>query len=166
MGVLFNMRDFGRLTDLIRNVKSLNDGNIQILVFGNKSVKEYIIKLITIEQLFKKGEDSEGNVLGEYTGFTEELNQDRTFTVGGESAKKLAGEHYTLYDSGAFYKSYSVKEFKDGFVVLANSIKDDGTDLTRKFGINILNLSIDNKNELANFILPIIIKDIRNQITR
>jgi len=158
------MRKFGRLSKVIDNIQNLQEGQIQILVWSNKSVQEYIINLITIEQLFKKGEDSDGNILGEYTSRTEFINEGRTFSTGGETAKKLAGEHYTLYDTGAFYKSYSVKGFKDGFVVLANTIKDDGTDLARKFGINILNLSKKNKNELASFIIPVIIKDIRRQI--
>ena len=158
------MGRFGRLSDVVDNIQNLQEGQIQLLVWRDKKVQEYIINLITIEQLFKKGEDSEGNVLGEYTEFTELVNEGRTFSTGGESAKKLAGEHYTLYDSGSFYKSYFVKGFKDGFIVKANGIKEDGTDLTRKFGINILNLSKNSKDELAAFIIPVIIDDIRRKI--
>ncbi len=43
-------------------------------------------------------------------------------------------------------------------------MKEDGTDLARKFGKGILGLTTESKNKLIDKILPLVIIDIRNQI--
>jgi hypothetical protein len=158
------MRSFGRLTTVLNNILALDEAKIQLLVWSDKDVQEYTIDLNRISQLFELGEDSKGNVLGEYGEYTSFVNEGRSFTFKGESKFKDAGDNYTLFDSGDFYRSFRMQPLPDGFVISANDIKEDGTELTRKFGIDILGLSIKSKHDLAQFILPIIIKEVRRQI--
>jgi hypothetical protein len=136
-------------------VRSLDASKILIRVIFIDEIRVFILDLNRINQLYDKGEDIKGDVIGEYSGFTEEITKGR----------KKAGTHYTLYDTGDFYKSFDVNVYSDdSFTIEADSIKEDGTDLARKFGNGILGLSSDSKNKLVNKILPLIISETRKQI--
>lgn len=167
------------LLKLIDNVKQLDAGKVFVKVIFQDEVRLFIIDLNKQKQLFELGVGTNGEVLGYYSAYTEEL-------TGG--AKK-AGDHYTLYDTGAFYRSFDVNVYADNsFEIEADTIKEDGTDLQRKFldkgaitgttvdkkgeitgftraagsGGNILGLTTESKNKLVEKILP----DIRNEILR
>lgn len=146
----------GALFNLIDKVKALDAEKIVINLIFKDEIRTFILDLNRQKQLFEKGEDTEGNVLGEYTAFTEEI-------TGG---RKKAGSHYTLLDTGEFYKSFDVAVYSDNsFVVEADTIKEDGTDLARKFGQDILGLSSDSKGELIQKILPLIIEQVKLQLS-
>lgn len=144
------------LFNLIDRVKQLDAEKIVINLIFKDEIRTFILDLNRQKQLYEKGEDIEGNVLGEYSAYTEEITQGR----------KKAGSHYTLFDTGEFYRSFDVAVYSDNsFVVEADTIKDDGTDLARKFGQDILGLSSDSKGELINKLLPLIIEQVKLQLS-
>lgn len=144
------------LFNLIDRVKQLDAEKIVINLIFKDEIRTFILDLNRQKQLYEKGEDIEGNALGEYSAYTEEITQGR----------KKAGSHYTLFDTGEFYRSFDVAVYSDNsFVVEADTIKDDGTDLARKFGQDILGLSSDSKGELINKLLPLIIEQVKLQLS-
>ena len=145
------------ITNLTNNIKNLDAGKIAINLLFKDEIRQYVLDLNRIDQLFDEGIDSEGNILGEYTYNTEVISKGR----------KRAGSNYTLYDTGAFYKSFDVAVYSDkSFTIDAETIKEDGTDLARKFGKNILGLSGANLNKLIDKILPLIIIQIREELNK
>ena len=98
--------------------------------------------MIQQDQLFKEGIDEDGDIIGTYSEWTEMLNPD-----------KVAGSHYTLFDTGAFYESMQIVVLNDSFVVEAQPIKidEDGkqTNLFEKYGEGIVGLTDENKEKLA-----------------
>lgn len=145
----------GALFNLIDKVKALDAEKIVINLIFKDEIRTFILDLNRQKQLFEKGEDTQGNVLGEYSGWTEEI-------TGG---RKKAGTHYTLLDTGEFYKSFDVAVYSDNsFVIEADTLKDDGTDLARKFGQDILGLSDDSRGELIKKLLPLIIEQVKIQL--
>lgn len=155
---------FKSVFKLCDNIINIDIQNIVINVFFNDEVRKFTLNLNRVEQLFKEGIDSKGKVVGEYTGCTEERRKGLTFSYEGWDSEKLQGKNYTLYDTGKFYKSFDVIVYKDGFTIEADPLKEDGTDLTRKFRRDILGLTDKSKSELIDKILPLIIKEIRKQI--
>jgi hypothetical protein len=145
----------GKIFKLCDNIINLDANKIVINVIFKDEVRSFILDLNRINQLYDKGEDIQGDVIGEYSRFTEEITKGR----------KKAGAHYTLYDTGAFYKSFDVAVYSDdSFTIEADSIKEDGTDLTRKFGKGILGLSSESKGKLVEKIIPLVIVELRKQI--
>ena len=93
--------------------------------------KDYIIELNTegekTSQLFELGVDSQGNRLGDYSGFTKNI----------KASKGQRIDHITLKDTGEFYKSFKVTPNKKGFRITANPNKDD-SNLFDDFGVDIV----------------------------
>ena len=76
-------------------------------------VRKFILDLIRIKQLRQEGIDQNENVIGLYSQLTELLS-------GG---RKKAGTHFTLYDTGEFYRSMFVLVMKDSIIIDANYSK-------------------------------------------
>ena len=116
-------------------------------LFQQKEIRDLIIKLNTIDQLYRKGINSLGESLGEYTDYTKTIKQD--------TGQRY--DHITLNDTGAFYNSFRVVFRADSLVIEANPIKDD-TNLFTEFGIEILGLTEESigklKPTLIKFLLP------------
>lgn len=137
------------------NVARLDAGKVLINIIFKDDIRVFVLDLNRIEQLFKKGEDIKGDVIGEYSGYTEEITKGR----------KKAGDNYTLLDTGAFYKSFDIAVYSDNsFSIEAETVKEDGTDLARKFGKGILGLSPESINKLIDKIVPLIIIEVRKKI--
>jgi len=106
-------------------------------VMSDKELQKYILDLIRIEQLLERGEDSDGDILGVYSEWTEMINP-----------VKEAGEHYTLKDTGAFYDSFLIYIYKNYFEIDADPLKTDEngqeTNLFYEFGENIIGLNEQN----------------------
>jgi hypothetical protein len=106
-------------------------------VMSDKELQKYILDLIRIEQLLERGEDSDGDILGYYSEYTEMLNPE-----------KIAGTPYTLKDTGAFYDSFLIYIYKNYFEIDADPIKTDEngqeTNLFFEFGENIIGLNEQN----------------------
>ena len=79
----------------------------------DRNLKADIISLIQKNQLEDKGVDEDGEVIGYYSALTEQISK----------GKKQQGEHFTLNDSGEFFKSFYITVLKDSFVVNADYVK-------------------------------------------
>jgi len=156
----------GRLDDVIQNMLALKDAKIELQIWKEKEVQQVILNLNRIEQLFKKGIDSEGDVIGVYSVTTELLSEGESFSFKGNTKRKRAGDPIILFDGGDFYASFKIIVDNDGFTIEANEITDDGTSLTQRFGDDILGLTENSINELVEIITPFIIEAIRAQILK
>lgn len=145
----------GKIFKMCDNIIALDVKKIAINVIFKDEIRVFILDLNRIDQLFKTGEDIYGNFLGTYSFRTEILTK----------GKKKAGDHYTLFDTGEFYRSFDVAVYSDeSFTVEADTLKEDGTDLAKKFGKGILGLNDASKQKLIDKILPFILIEIRKQI--
>ena len=77
------------------------------------NIKQRIIELIEQDQLYEQGIDGNNSIIGYYSPATEVIS-------GG---KKKAGEHYTLFNIGDFYKSVLIQVFATELIVSGNSRK-------------------------------------------
>jgi hypothetical protein len=149
---------FKPLKKLCKNVKNLTSDKILIQIYAYKKVQNFIVDLNRIDQLFETGTDAKDNFLGYYSESTE-------LVFGGRERNKTTSDHITLKDTGAFYKSFFVRIYKDGFTIVANSIKDE-TDLTEVYGKDIIGLSEKSIYELYKEIKPSIVKFINTAILK
>jgi hypothetical protein len=101
-----------------------------------------VLRWIQEDQLRKQGIDEDGDVIGEYSEFTEMINPE-----------KVAGTHYTLFDTGEFYESMKIVVLNDSIVIEANAnkVNEDGEteNLFQKYGEGIIGLTTENKQKLA-----------------
>ena len=137
--------DLGIIT---KNAKILNEVSAWINSFDIQ-IKNEIIYLIQYEQLVSKGIDAKGKVIGLYKPFTEQLNP-----------LKKAGEHYTLLDTGEFFKSMFIDVMRDSIIINGNGQKDN-ENLFIKFGDDIVGLTDENKEKLADLLLEKYINYVR-----
>jgi hypothetical protein len=109
-------------------------------VFQDMAFKQKVLDWIRIDQLFEQGTDEMGNVIGYYSIITEMVY----------NPEKVAGTHYTLKDTGDFYKSFYIEVLGDGIIINADGVKDDGTNLIEKYGNGILGLDEESKGKLIS----------------
>lgn len=131
--------------------------SIWLAVFSDPAFKTQILNWIRQDQLFKRGIDGDGDVIGLYSEFTEMINPE-----------KIAGTHYTLFDSGEFYRSMFITigiGSDPSITIDADPIKidDDGekTNLFWKYGENIVALTDENRSKLADEIRERFIRESR-----
>lgn len=157
---------FKSLKRVAKNATNLKTKVLFRIVFSETEIQDLVLDLNRVEQLFKKGIDSTDDVIGLYSAVTEQLSQGQSFGFGGDSGRKQkkAGEPIFLLDEGDFYKSFKVKILDDGFVIQADALKDDGTDLTEQYGKEILGLTNESRNEIIKAILPMVIEETRKAI--
>ena len=129
--------DLGVIT---KNAKMLNEVTAWINSF-DFNVKNEIIYFIQKEQLFDKGVDANNEVIGYYSIITETQY----------NPSKKAGEHYTLLDTGEFFKSMFIQVLNDSFEVNANG-KKQNTDLFVKYGNDIIGLTTESKEKLVDIL--------------
>ena len=162
---------FQRLKQVAENAKNLSEKVLFRIIFNETEVQDLIIDLNRFDQLFKESELADGQIIDKnYSRFTElaTIEENAVFTFQnsqGEtfSRQKTQGDPYFLFDTGEFYKSFKVKILDDGFVVQADTLKDDGTDLMT-YG-KILGLTNESRNEIIKKILPMVIQETRKAIT-
>lgn len=155
---------FGRLLNLTSNVKSLDVNQIGVSVFIRPDIKQFILRLNRVEQLYEQGLDVNDRIIGVYSYTTAKLAGEESYIFNGLVSVKRAGEPYTLFDTGEFYESFQVNIIKGGFTISANTLKPDGQDLIR-FG-EILGLTQQSKNELSEAMLPYIIESAREALLK
>ncbi len=125
---------------LIDRFARLNADLIWQKVFQNERFKKWIMDLIRQDQLFKQGINEDGNVIGFYSPVTEAINP-----------QKVAGTHYTLFDSGEFYNSFVIFVGRQVFTIDADTLKMEGENWWVRNNITkdaILGLTDENKNKL------------------
>jgi len=102
------------ITEYLNRLIKLEQNSFK-LIFDAREVKDEIIRLVTVEQLYERGVDGNGESLGEYSEFTKQI-------------KQLEGQrfdHITLNDTGEFYESFEVIVDQDSFTITANDNKGD-----------------------------------------
>jgi len=132
---------------MLRKAKTeLTLNRIWVEVFQDQELRRYVLNLIKYRQLFEKGVDETGEIIGTYSAFTERLNPE-----------KKEGTPYTLFDTGDFYRSMFLIVTETELIIEADTLKQDAegetTDLLEKYGDGILGLTEENKTELANKII-------------
>ena len=119
---------------LRRLEKRINPNLIFIKVVNNNDVKDLVIELNTIKQLYDKGIDANSDSLGEYA----------PFTIREKIKKGQPTDRVTLKDTGEFYKSFRIKVDGDEIDIEADTIKydfDGAWDLLDIYGADILGLT-------------------------
>jgi hypothetical protein len=131
---------------LLNRSRTLSTRYLWQLVFRDYRLKQLVLWWIQQDQLYKKGIDENGKVIGTYSEVTEMINP-----------KKVAGTHYTLFDTGEFYDSMKVVVLNDSIVIEANPKKTEETEfgfdvvnLFEEYGEGIIGLTTENKQKLAN----------------
>jgi hypothetical protein len=154
------------LRKLANNIISINQDEIFLEVFSQKPVKDFIIELNTIEQLFKKGVDANNSDLANEGGDYSDLTiQGVPGLFLGKVQKGLPTNWITLFDSGEFYDSWVVEVDKTSIEIDADTIKADGTDLRVRWGKAILGLNDESLEKLVVFAIPFYQEAIRKAIT-
>ncbi len=167
MGIFFCLLDsvychmFERLTDLIHNVKKISANELSLSVFVIPEIKQFIIRLNLVDQLYTQGIDVNDKIIGTYSYMTALMAGEEHYIYNGLVSVKKKGEPYTLYDSGEFYDSFKVVIKKGGFVIEANTVKPD-KDLM-DYG-EILGLTEESKYELSQKMLPLLRKSLRQYL--
>tara|TARA_R100000951_G_scaffold14390_1_gene11306 strand:+ start:748 stop:1191 length:444 start_codon:yes stop_codon:yes gene_type:complete len=123
----------------------LLDDSIAWLDSHTNEVKKMILDYIRNDQLFDEGIDSNEQIIGTYSYWTEVLS----------NGKKRMGEPYTLKDTGQFYRSMYVKVLNDSILIDADYTKMEDKNW---WSIDILGLTEENLEKYAemvkkNFIL-------------
>lgn len=129
---------------LMRAKNQLLMRSIWMEVFSDIQFKEKILDWIRDDQLFAQGVDENDKIIGTYSEITEMINPD-----------KIAGDHYTLKDTGEFYRSMFIVATADASIIIdADPIKVDAsgqtTDLFAEYGDGIIGLTDENKTKLAD----------------
>ena len=126
------------LGDIINTFKFMENRTFWRYVLEDQKFQIWTLDLIRQDQLFKEGQDGDGNILGYYSAYTEQLNPE-----------KKEGSHYTLNDTGKFYESMIFNIFVDYLEIDADPIKTDKdtgeeTNLFQKYGEDIIKLNEEN----------------------
>lgn len=125
-----------KLDEHIKRYRMLNDAIAWLNTFDNATLQQ-IIDWIQDDQLTNKGVDKFGEVIGTYSYATELITRGR----------KQEGEHYTLNDTGDFYRSMYVQVLRESIIINANPNKGLD-DLFVKFGTGIIGLTDENLGKL------------------
>jgi len=126
------------LGDLMERTMHISHREVWFFVFQDSAFKQKVLDWIRLDQLFEQGTDEMGNVIGTYSIITEMVY----------NPEKVAGTHYTLKDTGDFYKSFYIEVLADSFVINADPIKEDGTNLFERYGEGIIGLDEESKGKL------------------
>ena len=143
---------FDDVIRLAKRIKSLDANLILFSILNNEDFKSFIIEMNLRNQLFQ-GIDSLGVELAPYSEATQNIldaDRENAFSYGGLTKKKIAGQPAFLLDSQEFYDSVTIEITLDSIVFDADPIKDDGTDLFREYGEEILGLTEGNFQKLID----------------
>lgn len=149
MGLLFTMIDLTKTEPYLmakrveRLLSRSREGEVFRIVLDVVEVKKLVRQLNTVKQLRTEHVDAFGDALfskrhrsGVYSKTTEIISKGR----------KIAGTPYTLFDTGDFFKSWTVNVVKGAIIIDANPIKEGtpfgGTNLFEEYG-QLLGLTDD-----------------------
>lgn len=127
----------------LRAAKMLSESVVWYESLTPQVIREIIDK-VRYEQLFERGIDSTGEVIGWYSQWTEVLS-------GG---LKKFNEPYTLHDTGAFYEGMFVIVLADGFIIDSDGAEKEDDNLFEKYGENIVGLTDENLDWLKETLYP------------
>ena len=138
-----------RLHEMLRRNILFSESVVWLQAFTPQTKRE-ILDMIQKDQLTDKGIDAEGRQIGEYSELTEIITRGR----------KQAGDHYTLDDTGAFYRSMFVTVLKEAIEIDANADKGE-ENLFEKYTTKIIGLTDDNLGKLIELVKAEYIKQAR-----
>jgi hypothetical protein len=154
---------FDRLINVCKNVKKITANELALTVFVVPEVKLFIVKLNIVDQLYTEGVDVNDKVIGTYSYLTAIKSNGEHYVYNGLVSVKKYGEPYTFYDTGQFYESFKVIIKDGGFVISANTVKED-KDLM-SYG-DILGLDEESKQKLQRKMLPLLRKSLREYLLK
>lgn len=126
------------IDNLVRRAKLLNEVVAWVQTFDGKTKKQ-ILDWIQEDQLRNKGIDKDGNVIGYYSLVTDFISK----------GKKQFNTHYTLFDTGDFYRSMYVSVFQTSIIIDADIQKIEEQ---KWFRNKILGLTDENLQKLIEII--------------
>lgn len=100
---------------MLERVNQLSSAVAWFDAFKFSDIKRMIIEMIQKDQLFERGVDGNNEVIGFYSYATEIASK----------GKKQQGTHYTLFDTGEFYKSMFIVVLSDALLIKADTNKFD-----------------------------------------
>jgi hypothetical protein len=133
------------LGEQLRKVNLLSERVFWRTAFNDPSFTNYILDLIRNDQLFTKGIDETGEIIGYYSEWTEMMNPE-----------KKAGTPYTLKDTGAFYESMIIYIYDNLIEIDADPIKKnekgEETNLFYEYGEGIVGLTDENMEKVTTIL--------------
>lgn len=99
-----------RLGEMLQNALLLDEAQAWVDSITPGLQAKTIRNWIQEDQLYKNGVDSNDEIIGLYSKATEKLSNGR----------KVAGTPFTLYDTGAFYRSMFVRVLRDAIIIEAD----------------------------------------------
>lgn len=118
-----------KLHEMLRKGKLLNEAIAWYETFSPRTKTE-IIDLVQQDQLMKRGIDGTGKVIGYYSMLTASINPKKKFNTP-----------YTLFDTGAFYRSMYVRVLQDAIFIEGDTRKMEDK---RWYTTKILTLTDEN----------------------
>jgi hypothetical protein len=140
------------IEEQIRRAKMLSETIAWLKTFDN-ATKNEILDFIKIDQLTQKGVDKDGNVIGYYSQVTEFISRGR----------KKFNTHYTLFDTGDFYRSMYVMVFQQEIVIEGDTRKMEDKEW---FSNRIIGLTDENFRKLKEIVKASYIDYARKTIFR
>jgi hypothetical protein len=146
---------FGAIKQLVANAKAINVDELmqEVYLENRQDFEDFVINLNTEEQLYE-GIDSNSIKLADIGGDYSEL------TKSFKSQNGQPFDRITLKDTSFFYDSFKVIIEKEGFVIDSDSKKTDDeggvTDLTERWGEDIVGLTEESKEKLIFFLTPLV----------
>lgn len=142
--------------NLLEKAANINTPTIWSSIFSSGELDQFILDLIRLNQLYEKGVDENGNVIGYYSWTTENFY----------NPEKKEGTHYTLKDTGKFYASMEITLNNLELNIDADPMKTDEsgnrTNLFEKYGEGIIGLTEESKGELRKEVLERCIRTVEN----
>lgn len=121
---------------VLDNAKLLKDAEAWIEAITPQLQRTIIRDWIQEDQLYRKGIDENGDIIGFYSRMTEILSRGR----------KREGTPFTLFDTGEFYRSMFVTALADSIIIDGNSTKMEDQNW---WGDEILGLTDENFEKLV-----------------
>jgi hypothetical protein len=161
-----------------KQIKRIDVNKILRGILKDKAVKKFVLDLNRKDQLFLKGEQSDGNFLessnstpGVYSFATIEIIKaergSASFTFDGLTKEKKEGERYTLYDSGEWYRSFKLLVGNTEFELQASTtIGNSNTNVFEEYGKNVVGLSGDSIIKLTKYLKGVFIIQVKKEATK
>jgi hypothetical protein len=125
----------------LRRVKLLSETIAWVKTF-DRITKEQVLDWIREDQLRQRGVDKDGDVIGYYSRATESITKGR----------KRFNEHFTLFDTGDFYRSMFITVTSEDLFI--NATSQSYTDMQKKrwWTDSILGLTDENFEKLKRVV--------------
>lgn len=138
-----------KLHEMLRKNRAMNEGVVWLKSIDSATRTE-ILRMIKEDQLTAKGIDATGEVIGYYSLTTELISKGR----------KKFNTHYTLDDTGYFYRSMFVRVLANEIQINADGQKEE-ENIIDKYGSKILNLTNENLHKLIERVKKAYIAELR-----